>query len=155
MTKTILNKQETECINIYASGKYETVRYKDSLYLTLAKTDKLEVIASLTQDKECVVYDRDLALCWLSSSTTEHRKLEKLKDESLKGIPMEYVRVKGIKSGFLTFDQYDRADGSRATNLKLFVSDFETAGGKQTSKQSKGSEDIIFGKGQDEDSFPF
>lgn len=73
-----------------------------------------------------------------------------------KGVDLPNKTKINIKNGFLTFDQYDRADGTKATNLKLFISDFETAGGeKQPAKQNKGSEDIIFGKGQDEDSFPF
>lgn len=71
-----------------------------------------------------------------------------------KGVDLPNKTKINIKSGFLTFDQYDRADGSRATNLKLFVSDFETAGGKQTSKQSKGSENEFFGADSEED-LPF
>lgn len=71
-----------------------------------------------------------------------------------KGVDLPNKTKINIKSGFLTFDQYDRADGSRATNLKLFVSDFETAGGKQTPKQNKGSENEFFGADSEED-LPF
>ena len=71
-----------------------------------------------------------------------------------KGVDLPNKTKINIKNGFLTFDQYDRADGSKATNLKLFVSDFETAGQKAPTKASKGSENDFFGASKQED-LPF
>lgn len=71
-----------------------------------------------------------------------------------KGVDLPNKTKINIKNGFLTFDQYDRADGTKATNLKLFVSDFETAGQKTSAKVNKGSENEFFGADSEED-LPF
>lgn len=71
-----------------------------------------------------------------------------------KGVNLPNKTKINIKNGFLTFDQYER-DGSKITNLKIFVTDFETVGGeKQPAKQNKGSENEFFGANKEED-LPF
>lgn len=84
---TVLDKQKVETITIYSQGKYKTVKKNGLMYLVLANSnDQEEVIASFTPDKKCRVYNVDLANCWLSENTQEHRKLEKLTIEQLQEI---------------------------------------------------------------------
>lgn len=84
---TMLDKQTVEVISIYSQGKYQTVKRDGLMYLVLATSkDKEEVIASFTPSKECVVFNKDLAFCWIADNTTEHRKLERLSDEQLQGV---------------------------------------------------------------------
>lgn len=84
---TVLNKEKSEVINIYEQGKYKTVKKDGLMYLVLSSsTEQEEVIASFTSDKTCKVFNRDLAMCWLNSSTGEHRRLEKLTNEQLQGV---------------------------------------------------------------------
>lgn len=72
-----------------------------------------------------------------------------------KGVDIPNKTKINVKNGFLTFDQYDRADGSKATNLKIFVSDFEAPSKvAQAPKTSKGSENEIFGTDDNSD-LPF
>lgn len=71
-----------------------------------------------------------------------------------KGVNLPNKTKINIKSGFLTFDQYEK-DGLKITNLKIFVTDFEKVGEeKQTTKQNKGSENEFFGASKEED-LPF
>ena len=71
-----------------------------------------------------------------------------------KGVDIPNRTKINVKSGFLTFDQYER-DGSKITNLKLFISDFETPGGTaQKPNTNKGSENEFFGA-DSEENLPF
>ena len=71
-----------------------------------------------------------------------------------KGVDIPNRTKINVKSGFLTFDQYER-DGSKITNLKLFISDFETLNGTaQKPNANKGSENEFFGA-DSEENLPF
>lgn len=71
-----------------------------------------------------------------------------------KGVDLQNKTKINIKNGFLTFDQYER-DGSKITNFKLFVTDFEIAGQKTAgAKTNKGSENEFFGA-KDSSDLPF
>lgn len=101
---TVLDKQKVEVISIYSQGKYQTVKKDGLMYLVLANSKNEEtVIASFTPSKDCVVFDRDLAFCWLSANTTEHRKLERLTDEQLKGVLTYWLE--SDLNALLTFDR--------------------------------------------------
>lgn len=100
---TVLDKQKVEVISIYSQGKYQTVKKDGLMYLVLTNSKEEIVIASFTPSKECVVFNRDLALCWISANTTEHRKLERLSDEQLRGV-LSYWLESDLNA-LLTFDR--------------------------------------------------
>lgn len=69
-----------------------------------------------------------------------------------KGVKLEDKTRINITNGFLTFDSYVNKEGKTITSFKIFVLDFEQAGGKAQPKPVE--ENTVFGAISDDD-LPF